>query len=234
MVVLKYQCINCNKEFYFDVGFARFISKQKLKTEIAVICPICKEKEIKIINTPEFERLYSEFNDKYTRRIVINGYKPGKLIQYHEIFGYDKKINISHYGNNYYIIDAYCINPFCSCTIVYLHFYDNSRSNNLKYPKFSFVVNYDSGIIEETINIPELKAYEIYIEFAENLLKDRHEKLKREIQPLILRKFKHNFAPTRKLGRNELCHCGSGKKYKKCCLEEDLKKYKGRIRIPIS
>src|ERR1700733_10014303 len=24
-----------------------------------------------------------------------------------------------------------------------------------------------------------------------------------------------------KLGRNEVCHCGSGKKYKKCCLDED-------------
>jgi len=24
-----------------------------------------------------------------------------------------------------------------------------------------------------------------------------------------------------KLGRNDLCHCGSGKKYKKCCLKED-------------
>jgi hypothetical protein len=26
----------------------------------------------------------------------------------------------------------------------------------------------------------------------------------------------------RKLGRNEPCHCGSGKKYKKCCLNKDL------------
>ena len=24
-----------------------------------------------------------------------------------------------------------------------------------------------------------------------------------------------------KLGRNDLCHCGSGKKYKKCCLQKD-------------
>ncbi len=24
------------------------------------------------------------------------------------------------------------------------------------------------------------------------------------------------------LGRNELCHCGSGKKYKNCCLQKDL------------
>ena len=25
------------------------------------------------------------------------------------------------------------------------------------------------------------------------------------------------------LGRNEPCHCGSGKKYKKCCMAEDDK-----------
>ena len=29
----------------------------------------------------------------------------------------------------------------------------------------------------------------------------------------------------RKLGRNEPCHCGSRRKYKKCCLEEDMKKH---------
>lgn len=27
-----------------------------------------------------------------------------------------------------------------------------------------------------------------------------------------------------KISRNEPCHCGSGKKYKKCCLQNDLKK----------
>ncbi|WP_054957004.1 SEC-C metal-binding domain-containing protein [Paenibacillus dakarensis] len=26
-----------------------------------------------------------------------------------------------------------------------------------------------------------------------------------------------------KIGRNDACHCGSGKKYKKCCLEKDRK-----------
>lgn len=33
----------------------------------------------------------------------------------------------------------------------------------------------------------------------------------------------------RKLGRNEPCYCGSGKKYKRCCLEKDLKEI-GRAR----
>ncbi len=28
-------------------------------------------------------------------------------------------------------------------------------------------------------------------------------------------------ANTRHLGRNEPCHCGSGRKYKQCCLEKD-------------
>lgn len=28
-----------------------------------------------------------------------------------------------------------------------------------------------------------------------------------------------------KLGRNEPCHCGSEKKYKKCCLDEDIERY---------
>jgi hypothetical protein len=27
-----------------------------------------------------------------------------------------------------------------------------------------------------------------------------------------------------KIGRNDPCHCGSGKKYKKCCLDSDLRK----------
>lgn len=25
----------------------------------------------------------------------------------------------------------------------------------------------------------------------------------------------------KKIGRNDICHCGSNKKYKKCCLERD-------------
>lgn len=29
----------------------------------------------------------------------------------------------------------------------------------------------------------------------------------------------------KKIGRNELCACGSGKKYKKCCIEKDKEKF---------
>ena len=44
----------------------------------------------------------------------------------------------------------------------------------------------------------------------------------------ILQKLSALLAPKEvpPLGRNEPCHCGSGRKYKKCCLEKDA----GRLR----
>ena len=34
--------------------------------------------------------------------------------------------------------------------------------------------------------------------------------------------FENRNIATRKLGRNEPCHCDSGEKYKKCCMDKDL------------
>ena len=31
------------------------------------------------------------------------------------------------------------------------------------------------------------------------------------------------------LGRNEKCHCGSGKKYKNCCMQKDLEAERNRV-----
>ncbi|EHB62805.1 MULTISPECIES: SEC-C metal-binding domain-containing protein [Paenibacillus] len=33
----------------------------------------------------------------------------------------------------------------------------------------------------------------------------------------------------KKLGRNDLCHCGSGNKYKRCCLEKDQRTIQGKV-----
>ena len=38
----------------------------------------------------------------------------------------------------------------------------------------------------------------------------------------------------RKLGRNEPCYCGSGKKYKKCCLTKDLEELGRARKVPLS
>ena len=38
----------------------------------------------------------------------------------------------------------------------------------------------------------------------------------------------------RKLGRNEPCYCGSGKKYKKCCIIKDIKELGRARKVPVS
>ena len=38
------------------------------------------------------------------------------------------------------------------------------------------------------------------------------------------------FNKSQKIGRNELCPCGSGKKYKRCCLEEDEKNERKNVK----
>lgn len=237
MVFLKFKCLNCKETFDFDVGSAKFISKTKLEQEKLTICPKCNEnqiKKLKIIQTSDLERLYAEYTEKAIRKQAIRRFKPGMLMAYPNIFGSDKKIKLSIWGEEYILIDLYCANPFCACENVFLNFFNKITEKEINRPQFCFKINYKSGIIEQTEFISESKAYEIIEKFMQDLdiFKNRHEELKKETQPYILKKFKNRFIPTRKLGRNEPCHCGSGRKYKKCCLERDTKKYGGRIRIP--
>ncbi len=38
-----------------------------------------------------------------------------------------------------------------------------------------------------------------------------------------------NTAKKEEIGRNEQCHCGSGKKYKRCCMDGDEKKRRKQL-----
>jgi hypothetical protein len=43
----------------------------------------------------------------------------------------------------------------------------------------------------------------------------------------------HSDIKMRKLGRNEPCYCGSGKKYKKCCLLKDMEEFGRQRKVPV-
>ncbi len=53
---------------------------------------------------------------------------------------------------------------------------------------------------------------EIKDQFIEYLLKENTELKNKKVQ---------TFIPNKKIGRNDTCYCGSGIKYKKCCLPKD-------------
>ena len=57
------------------------------------------------------------------------------------------------------------------------------------------------------------------LHFPPDLIPSLKTKPKIEKSPLKVEKQQKGL---RKLGRNEPCHCGSGIKYKKCCLDEDM------------
>lgn len=138
--------------------------------------------------------------------------------RYHTIYMDDDD---SHY---YYVIEEYCDNPQCSCGGVLINLHRaKGNSGYEKEPALSFYwdlkkpeapkietarvdkalfANLSSKVLQYLMDaqyVAELKHHF-------NLMKTKKGKETGE-HPLLL-----------KMSRNEPCPCGSGKKYKKCCL----------------
>jgi len=130
-------------------------------------------------------------------------------------------------GEKYLIVDQFCMLPKCKCTDAILDLVpageDAMKADpwcafQLKYAKrhWSVMEDFPPPIpLEEIRNTIEAQ----HPDFYKQLLM-RHEKLKKIY--LNCRR-KHSSPPQtstgRKVGRNDPCPCGSGKKYKKCCLK---------------
>jgi hypothetical protein len=75
---------------------------------------------------------------------------------------------------------------------------------------------------ENTNSFGDERCYVGYANSSSRAWKKKKEIFYFEQQQHIYDTFqKFEWVDYRKLGRNDLCHCGSGKKYKKCCMEID-------------
>jgi hypothetical protein len=152
--------------------------------------------------------------------------KEGLMYAYNDVLPYGDQMLVTIDGRNCIIFDQYCLLPKCSCTDTHLNIMlaetlgeagEELCSVSLKYAKKSWKA------FEGSSGPVSLKAVRIAIEdqipdFYQRLHK-RHLKLK----GIYAHCKKRNFAPKQpiqvpKVGRNDPCPCGSGKKYKKCCL----------------
>jgi SEC-C motif domain protein len=120
-------------------------------------------------------------------------------------------------GTQYTWIDSYCKNPTCDCSIVLIDIFILEKKEIFT----SFFYDYSSRkITEELMPVPKFFIDDLGEDeelnqsfatrnqivreaFAECLLKRNALKRQQQFQP--------------KIGRNDPCSCGSGKKYKKCC-----------------
>jgi len=221
VTILYFKCKKCNKEFDFDVGKISDFVNKRFRMENGPACPLCgnsEESNILLLdkNTPELQELLN----KEARKRAIRTYKHGELICYEAIFGGSSMLHIEFRDGEYKIGDYYCVNPLCDCSEVVLHAFHTH--SDLDMPLWKFVYDYKLNKLSEREDITEEDSQEV-IKKLQNEDKDifskRHLELKKELRHPLHNKFFKNKKSLLKIGRNDPCPCGSGKKYKKCCLK---------------
>ena len=174
------------------------------------------------------EKRTAYFSKKKDIQKFVNSFEIGELIFYAEVFGTEKLFRMQVGDINYIVFDSYCIVPDCDCTETRLSF-TKETEESMTDENFSFVFNYVNNEFKKGINISESEMEEIAKEFTNDMrkiLKQRHEELKEKLKPLMIERIeklnrKNLFmGPKIKIGRNSPCPCGSGKKYKKCCIDK--------------
>ncbi|WP_340124326.1 SEC-C metal-binding domain-containing protein [Methylobacter svalbardensis] len=155
--------------------------------------------------------------------------REGIMITYNQVLPYADTFNFRLDGKRYAVEDNYCVKNKCHCTEAVLCFYpvvnDDAGEDTLAEVgdlAYSIWVNYQSKTWtlndkSQTNDIDTTQAQSIlessYTEFYQ-LLRQHHQQLK-----LLYSNYLKIIQPekSQKVGRNEPCPCGSGKKYKKCC-----------------
>lgn len=156
----------------------------------------------------------------------------GFMYAYVDVLPYGRQMQFKIHDKTYMIVDQYCLQPRCPCTDVVLHVayleeavirkeidleeaeayvirlqYDKKRWAIEESPPNAMALSTLRSAIEE--QVPDFYRQ----------LKTRHEKMK----AIYLHNRQKNYHHPQvikdiKVGRNDPCPCGSGKKYKKCCL----------------
>ncbi len=139
-----------------------------------------------------------------------------------------KKFSFEYMGTKYFVADKYCTSPECKCNVAVLAFLNiipgRETPNNQFVLRLSLItgeheVDYKDNIEKEDIKL----IFNTYMEHIHNdlgLLRSRYANMREFGKKRALRKKeKQNaqIASSSKVGRNDPCPCGSGKKYKKCC-----------------
>jgi len=157
------------------------------------------------------------------------GLEDGSCFGYSEVFGERdvEKFSFECEGTKYFVDDQYCTNPECKCNEVVLNFIDIIDDRETQESKFAIRMPFGTGNYKiEYSNVGKdemkqiIKCFKEHINNDFGLMKTRYIQMKEFGEKLIKRK-KQNRDIQRitssKIGRNELCPCGSGKKYKRCC-----------------
>jgi len=151
--------------------------------------------------------------------------RDGAMMDFHEILPFAEPRAIELDGELHVLLDQYCVRMDCGCTETAVNLIAEGDGENIldEYP--AVFIDYESGNWRIVERGGREKVF--FSQVADTLkagdypgwFRDRHSRLKS-----LYRLYKKRHPSTKclstgkKVGRNEPCPCGSGKKYKKCCL----------------
>ncbi len=151
----------------------------------------------------------------------------GELVYYNEILPYEDKYFIEVSAGLIIIEDAYCLRSGCHCDRSLLSFHYFQDTKQVSSEEHVIELHYKKRQIS---NIHEGKGFTQSAKEIFELLKTKHPDLFKQMERRhkelvkLYAKYRKTHTPvltakkSEDVGRNDLCPCGSGKKYKKCCL----------------
>jgi hypothetical protein len=159
-----------------------------------------------------------------------SSWEQGELISWNDIFPDDRQIVLNENKNRILIDDQYCITPGCTCKNITVSFISIGSKNKGQNLGAMFIdtekwqVDYvepAAGTEDKLIKLWQ-KIQKKYPSIKKTLL-ERMDEMKTIGKEITRLSGNMRIAPlknhlNKKVGRNEPCPCGSGKKYKKCCL----------------
>lgn len=164
-------------------------------------------------------KVLKQIGQEIKTRILMN-----ECVFFNEVFDNVKNICFRDEENNLICItDQYCMNPACQCNETVITFVEIDEVNQKGQDICTLRYNLKNGkytIENEFVNEEEmksaLKSFKTEEKEIKNELKKRYDEMKK-VGKKINDENRITQVNEPKIGRNDICPCGSGKKYKKCC-----------------
>ncbi|MGZ8236510.1 MAG: SEC-C metal-binding domain-containing protein [Methylobacter sp.] len=169
---------------------------------------------------------FSQLKVEFPKNDIV---REGLMVIYNEVLPYANRFDVTLESRRYALEESYCVKNKCHCMEVILCFYPVLNEDADAYTEvelgelaFSMRIDYQSKIWEQ-VDKPQTGHIDTalvrstlesrYTGFYA-LIRQRHQRLK-----LLYSNYLKKLPPekSQKVGRNDPCPCGSGKKYKKCC-----------------
>lgn len=181
-----------------------------------------QSRKFKAIERVNPDDIHFEFSEEQHEDIRL-------MFPYYEVFPCST-FSVELDGKEYGVADCYCKNPGCTCNNLLLNvivwtFNEDGDYSSKPLGSYRYDYKVKAGKVSKGNRTTVLSVVEQLLNQHDGI----HELFARrhQISKKLYTKDRHirdearNLKQNKRISRNQLCPCGSGKKYKRCCLKKD-------------